>query len=106
MDHHLKFRMDSLKQASSVLGKPTPSRLPVSSSPMLFRPNCKPVPLQSQSQEQPAQPDPTEEASARRVRSAQERCAKDSPQIREQVKQLQFWLKVFSRFCQDDNSSR
>jgi hypothetical protein len=25
-----------------------------------------------------------------------------SPQVQAQVKQLQFWLKVFSRFCHDE----
>ena len=98
MDHHLKFRFDAMQQASSPLGAKTPSRLPVSSVPRLFRSKCKPVPLGEQ-------PDPSEAKAAEptapdRIQRA-ERTAKDQPQAQKQVKQLQFWLKVFSRFCQD-----
>jgi hypothetical protein len=102
MDYHFKFRMDSMKQASSTLGGKGQTRLPANSTPapMLFRPKCQPVRLDrlaetnGTSSSKPATPPPSLHP---------EPGAKDSPQVKNQVKQLQFWLKVFSRFCQDDH---
>jgi hypothetical protein len=99
MDYHLKFRFESMNQASSALGQKQHPRLPMSSAPMLFRSKCKPVPLdgstgtedQTQLENSPL---------ADRIRRVQ-KTSKDSPKVQKQVKQLQFWLKVFSRFCQD-----
>ena len=98
MDYHLKFRFDSMQPPTSGIGQPGKSRLPASSAPMLFRSKCKPVPLgadpgNSESQAPSAGTTP-ECASAPKV-------AKNPAEVQKQVKQLQFWLKVFSRFCQD-----
>ena len=98
MDYHLKFRFDAMQQASSSLGQKPQTRLPVSSAPMLFRSKCKPVPLAG---DKNAKDETSAEGQfAERVRRAH-RTDKNSPAVNKQVKQLQFWLKVFSRFCQD-----
>jgi hypothetical protein len=101
MDQHMKFRMDSLKQASTPLGQPVPIRFPVRSTPKLFRPNCKPEPIAD-----PAAPEEQATADGKTLFHTRRTppTAKDSPHVQKQVKQLQFWLKVFSRFCQDENA--
>jgi hypothetical protein len=100
MDHHLKFRFDHIKQAAAALGKSEPVRYPAGSTPMLFRSKCKPVPIGTEAEagNAPAAV-PADEVRARRLARA-----KESPQVQRQVKQLQFWLKVFSRFCQDTHA--
>jgi hypothetical protein len=97
MDHHLKFRLDLIKQSSSTLGQMPPSRYPVSSAPMLFRSKCKPVPLGSEEATNESAPPDSPPSRIRRPQPG----AKEGHQPQKQVKQLQFWLKVFSRFCQD-----
>ena len=96
MDQHLQFRIDSLKHPA-LLGQSKPSRFPVSSSPSV-RSCCS-----QQDLKRPATP--TVSASSQPTPSAPAQANPTptevgSDQVRAQVKQLQFWLRVFSRFCQ------
>lgn len=91
MDHHRQFRLNALNQAR-LLGHAPQGRLPLSQSPRV-RPPCTPESA-SGSVRRPrpaAVPQPGRAAEPNR----------SSEQVRAQVKQLQFWLRVFSRFCQN-----
>ncbi len=95
MDYHLQFRLKSMQQASG-LGQPKFNRYPLSGgSP--DRPACGkdgPPSVDRKAHEPsltPAQPEV--EGDVQRE--------EDSPEIQAQVRQLRFWLKVLSRFCQD-----
>jgi hypothetical protein len=95
MDQHLQFRANAMKQAMSPLGNRRP-RLPVNTPPAP-RSHCDAQgQLSSGRQLEPAEVAPsTGRRNSRRAES-------QTPAVRAQVKQLQFWLKVFSRFCQDE----
>lgn len=95
MDYHYSFRMQCLKDASALLGQRRPTRLPVSNSPSARQPQCK---HSSPSRRLPLQSKPSEPAVPVRMRRVPP--GKAPAEVRAQVKQLQFWLKVFSRFCQ------
>jgi hypothetical protein len=91
MDYHMKFRMTSLAGGSPQFGKASFVRWPMSSA-QTARPPCEDRQDRSGGSETPPVTQP-------RVRQKPEA----SPEVKAQVKQLQFWLKVFSRFCSDDS---
>jgi hypothetical protein len=100
MDYHLQLRMGSASWVPPRLGQPLPGRLPLTTTPSA-REHCR----QETAAEQPAN------ATASRLNAGRSRRhgtkvppRPDQAQIDAQVKQLHFWLKVFSRFCQDDSA--
>ena len=95
MDYHRQFRMNSLNQGWPVLGKQRPTRYPLTRPPSA-RPSCG----SGHSDAHDSTPELPCSTRLRPEVGGHEQ--KDSAQVRAQVKQLQFWLKVFSRFCQDE----
>lgn len=85
-----------MKQGSALLGR-RPQRLPRATPPPA-RPQCESDTLEAPEESTDTASNPQVRA-RRRVRRAVEQ----SPKVRAQVKQLKFWLKVFSRFCHDDS---
>jgi hypothetical protein len=101
MDYHRQFRMAHVNRPSGTLFGPKRNRFPASSIPPIPRSDCTPSASHVHSSSPTAEPEsPTVNAPVRPVRGQQ--ATNDSPHVQEQVKQLQFWLKVFSRFCNDD----
>jgi hypothetical protein len=102
MDYHLQYRMAHLHPSSPKLFGPKRNRFPSSSIPPISRSDC----AHHASAERPAfaEPNPAPAAAPAQPEFAQQP-TNDSPQTREQVKQLQFWLKVFARFCHDGAES-
>jgi hypothetical protein len=96
MNYHLQFRAKAMQQGAPILGRRQPRRFPLSarSDMRLFCRNQKPSNLRSQSD----LPETQAAAPTRQSRPATEKAAETGAQ----VKELQFWLKVFSRFCQPD----
>jgi hypothetical protein len=93
MDHHRQLRLSHMKLASLELGMPRYHRLPLSTTPSA-RPACDSA--------GPAK-DLNARFTARILASRKEvPCQPSEEHISAQVKQLQFWLKVFSRFCQEE----
>jgi hypothetical protein len=97
MDYHRQFRADSLKTGSSFVGRPRFSRITLGSAGPARRrtgraPNPPARPARAAGTQRPEESPPGGAAS---------RSGEDAAKVRAQVKQLHFWLKVFSRFCQD-----
>jgi hypothetical protein len=92
MDYHLQFRFNSLSRSHTRLTPQPPTRFPISNPPGL-RSHC--------SGHRPGADQPGPEphgANGAKLQPQDKRPA----DVRAQVKQLQFWLKVFSRFCHDE----
>jgi hypothetical protein len=95
MDHHRQFRFNhkSTKVASLGLRTPRQARFPLSATPSVRLACDMGVPTKDlRSDSKPA------------VASGLSGvpCQPTEKRLTDQVKQLQFWLKVFSRFCQDE----
>jgi hypothetical protein len=88
MDYHSEFRMGPRKQGKRILGQAPQTRFPLSQPPRA-REHCR--------VEQSEQEGDTLDRVPVRTRQRQ-----DSAKVRAQVKQLKFWLKVFSRFCHEE----
>jgi hypothetical protein len=88
MDYHRQFRMNAMNQGRPALVRPQHNRFPLTSMPRVHLQcageNAEPCECGMEVRK-PMQPVPQN---------------KDSAEVRAQVKQLQFWLRVFSRFCQ------
>jgi hypothetical protein len=95
MDYHRQFRLNSQSPAPPLLGKARPGRFPLTSQPSAHA-EC----VGSRVSIRKFEPKREHSAQARPRGTADPE--KESAQVRAQVKQLQFWLKVFSRFCQDE----
>jgi hypothetical protein len=100
MDHHLQFRIDALSQGKPILGKARLDRYPLFRPPSLH-PDCA-----------RAEAEPQEVFASDASTSSPECASSQWPRnprqanVQAQVQQLQFWLKVFSRFCQEDDSEQ
>jgi hypothetical protein len=94
MDHHRHFRMQSLRSA---LGPPKYGRFPLSRT-SAGHAECEHLRSNKAAPTGGAET-PCSSVIVGRHPLAEER--EDRPDVRAQVKQLQFWLKVFARFCQD-----
>jgi hypothetical protein len=87
--------MNSLKQGWPLSGKPQPTRYPLARPPSA-RPSCG-------SGHADAHGSTPESRGSTRLQSEEGGPEqKNSAEVRDQVKKLQFWLRVFSRFCQDE----
>ncbi len=86
-----------MKQASAVLARRHRKRFPFSARTGV-RAYCDrhTAPARGSQASMPQEVKPP--APSRKARQA----AQTSPEVRAQVEQLQFWLKVFSRFCNED----
>jgi len=99
MDYYRQIRMAHLQRPMGTLFGPKRNRFPTSSIPPIPRSDCAPPPVHDRSAGEELDSSP---ASLPVPPSHGGQTADKSPQVREQVKQLQFWLKVFARFCHDD----
>ena len=95
MDHNSQFRRGFRTQGSPRLGPNKQRHLPVSNSPGARPSRC------SQNANRTSARHPASASDAVKTHSAPD-SAEGNPQVDAQVKQLQFWLKVFSRFCQEE----
>ena len=87
MDSYSEFRFGPPK-VNGIPGQAPQTRFPLSQTPSA-RSHCRMETFESDSDTLDGIP-----AASRRHQHP--------PQVQAQVKQLQFWLKVFSRFCQDE----
>jgi len=92
MDQHRQFRLNHSVPSTPNLGQPKHRRLPFGTPPVA-REACEHGEISTDENEFIS--GGTRGGGAVPVQPTGER-------ICSQVKQLQFWLKVFSRFCQDD----
>ncbi len=98
MDYHFQFRFNSTAHSLPNVGQPRPARFPVISAPP--RPKCTGETVDGNGPAARASATPRPEV--RPQTKCEEKLTKTPTQIQAQVKQLEFWLKVFSRFCQED----
>jgi hypothetical protein len=101
MDYHRQFRMGGFTQFPSRLGQPGRTRLPRSSVPPTVRHFCNLH--EEQEGEGAATTEPVAPTHAVPVRD-RATPGKLAPRLQAQVNQFKFWLKVFSRFCQDSSA--
>ena len=92
MDQHFEFRANALNQSATILGKQRLGRIPLA-TPLGFRRHCSSE-KSAAAGNRVHRPDPTPKA---------RRATRNSAKVQAQISQLKFWLKVFSRFCQEES---